>query len=173
MTDKPLFGFCRFLVNLALVFIYMFLLMSSAHPECLLWTLTVIFALYVLWDVLAIREQIASYDPALAGVPHASATQIWNVYAGGFAGRAQVAPAPAITLAWAGYFVLLALIANGRAYAHLRTTCMFALIGLVGFWIDVSPRQEHGARYSMRRRAFVIIAALVAATIYFRLRGGV
>lgn len=45
MTDKPLFGFCRFLINLALVFIYMFLLMASAHPECLLWTLSVIFAL--------------------------------------------------------------------------------------------------------------------------------
>jgi hypothetical protein len=43
MTDKPLFGFCRFLINLALVFIYMFLLMASAHPECLLWTLAVIF----------------------------------------------------------------------------------------------------------------------------------
>ena len=48
MTDKPLFGFWRFLVNLALVFIYMFLLMASAHPECMLWTLAVIFALYVL-----------------------------------------------------------------------------------------------------------------------------
>jgi hypothetical protein len=173
MTDKPLFGFCRFLVNLALVFIYMFLLMSSAHPECLLWTLTVIFALYVLWDVLAIREQIASYDPALAGVPHASATQIWNVYAGGFAGRAQVAPAPAITLAWTGYFVLLALIANGRAYAHLRTTCVFALIGLVGFWIDAAPRQDDGAGgHPMRRRMLVILGVLIAATFYFRLRPG-
>lgn len=171
MTEKPLFGFCRFLVNLALVFIYMFLLMSSAHPECLLWTLTVIFALYVLWDVLAIGEQIASYDPALADVPHAR--QIWNVYAGGFAGRAPIPPGPAITLAWAGYFVLLALIANGRAYAHLRTTCVFALIGLTGFWIDATPRQEPGGRYSMRQRGFVIIAALVAATIYFRLRPGV
>jgi len=89
MTDKPLFGFCRFLINLALVFIYMFLLMASAHPECLLWTLSVIFALYVLWDVLAMREQIASYDPALAGVQHATAGQIWNIYAGGFAGRPQ------------------------------------------------------------------------------------
>jgi hypothetical protein len=139
MTDKPLFGFCRFLINLALVFIYMFLLMASAHPECLLWTLSVIFALYVLWDVSAMREQIASYDPALAGVQHTTAGQIWNIYAGGFAGRPQIPHGPAITLAWAGYFVLLALIANGRAYEHLRTTCVFALIGLVSFWIDATP----------------------------------
>jgi hypothetical protein len=173
MTDKPLFGFCRFLVNLALVFIYMFLLMSSAHPECLLWTLTVIFALYVLWDVLTMRERISSYDPSLAGVPRATAAQIRNVYAGGFAGAAHLSPGPAITLAWTGYFVLLAIIANGRAYAHIRTTCVFALIGLVSFWIDAAPRQDDGARgHPMRRRMLVILGVLIAATIYFRLRPG-
>lgn len=70
MTERPLVGFWRFLINLALVFIYMFLLLASAHPECVLWTLAVIFVLYVAWDVLTIREQIASYDPARPRVPH-------------------------------------------------------------------------------------------------------
>jgi hypothetical protein len=173
MTDKPLFGFCRFLINLALVFIYMFLLMASAHPECLLWTLAVIFMLYVVWDVLTMRERISSYDPSLADVPRATAAQIRNVYAGGFAGGAHVSPGPAITLAWTGYFVLLAIIANGRAYAHIRTTCVFALIGLVGFWIDAAPRQDDGAGgHPMRRRTLVILGVLIAATIYFRLRPG-
>jgi hypothetical protein len=173
MTDKPLFGFWRFLISLVLVFIYMFLLMASAHPECVLWTLAVIFILYVAWDVLTMREQIASYDPALAGTPHATAAQIWNAYAGAFAGRAQVAPGPAITLAWTGYFVLLAIIANGRAYAHIRTTCVFALIGLVGCWIDAAHRQDDGAGgHSMRRRLLVIGGTLMAAAIYFRLWPG-
>ena len=150
MTDKPLFGFWRFLINLALVFM-----------------------LYVVWDVLTMREQIASYDPALAGAPQATAAQVWNIYAGGFASRAQISPGPAITLAWAGYFVLLAIIANGRAYAHIRTTCVFALIGLVGFWIDAAPRRENGAGgHPMRRRILVILGALIAAAIYFRLRPG-
>jgi hypothetical protein len=171
MTEKPLFGFWRFLINLVLVFIYMFLLMASAHPECVLWTLAVIFILYVAWDVLTMREQIASYDPALAGTPHATAAQIWNAYAGAFAGRAQVASGPAITLAWTGYFVLLAIIANGRAYAHIRTTCVFALIGLVGFWIDAAARQDKSDR-AMRRRLLVIGGTLIAAAIYFRLRPG-
>src|SRR5262245_36210214 len=111
-TEKPLFGFWRFLVNLVLVFIYMFLLMASAHPECVLWTLAVIFLLYVVCDVLTMREQIAGDGPATDGVRRAGAAQIWNVYAGGFAGRAQVSPGPAVTLAWTCYFVLLAVIAN-------------------------------------------------------------
>jgi hypothetical protein len=169
-TEKPLFGFWRFLVNLVLVFIYMFLLMASAHPECVLWTLAVIFVFYVVCDLLSMREQIASYDPALAGAPRAGATQIWNVYAGGFAGRPQVSPEPAITLAWTGYFVLLAVIANGRAYAHIRTTCVLALIGLVGFWIDAAPREEHrAAARSMPLRILLILIALIAAAVYFRL----
>ena len=109
--------------------------------------------------------------PALAGAPHATAGQVWNLYAGAFAGRAEVSPGPAITLAWTGYFVLLAIIANGRAYAHIRTTCVFALIGLVGFWIDAAARQDKGDR-AMRRRLLVIGGTLIAAAIYFRVRPG-
>ena len=173
MSDKPLFGFWRFLINLALVFIYMFLLMASAHPECMLWTLAVIFILYVAWDVLTMREQIARYDPAVAGESRATAAQIRSVYAGGFTGAAHVAPGPAITLAWSGYFVLLAIIGNGRAYAHIRTTCALALIGLVGFWIDTAVRHDDGGgAHPMRARLLVILVALVAATVYFRLRPG-
>ena len=84
----------------------------------------------------------------------------------------RTAPGPAITLAWSGYFILLALIGNGRAYAHIRTTCALALIGLVGFWIDTTARHDDGA-HPMRRRILVILVALIAATIYFRLRPGV
>jgi hypothetical protein len=176
MMEKPLFGFWRFLVNLVLVFIYMFLLMASAHPECVLWTLAVIFVLYVVCDVLSMREQIAGYDPALAGVARATAAQIGNIYAGAFAGRPQVSPGPAITLAWTFYFVLLAIAGNGRAYAHIRATCVFALIGLLGYWVDTasltrSGTGRHGMR--MRMRAIVILAALAAAAVYFRLMSDV
>ena len=61
---------------------------------------------------------------------------------------------------------------TGRAYAHIRTTCALALIGLVGFWIDTTARHDDGA-HPMRRRILVILVALIAATIYFRLRPGV
>jgi hypothetical protein len=138
----------------------------------MLWTLAVIFALYVAWDVLTMREQIARYDPAVAGESRATAAQIRSVYAGGFTGAAHVAPGPAITLAWCGYFVLLAIIGNGRAYAHIRTTCVLALIGLVGFWIDTAAGHHDGPR-PMRRRILVILVTLIAATVYFRLRPGV
>ena len=67
----------------------------------------------------------------------------------------------------------VAIIGNGRAYAHIRTTCALALIGLVGFWIDTAVRHDDGAgAHPMRTRILVIMAALIAATIYFRLWPG-
>src|SRR4029450_7174205 len=57
----PLFDFWRFLINIALAFIYMFLLMASVHPGCVLWTLAIIFFLHVVFDVLTIREDVASH----------------------------------------------------------------------------------------------------------------
>jgi hypothetical protein len=139
----------------------------------MLWTLAVIFALYVAWDILTMREQIAHYDPALADGSLATPAQIRSVYAGGFTGAAHVAPGPAITLAWCGYFVLLAIIGNGHAFAHIRTSCALALVGLVGFWIDTAVRHDDGGgTHPMRKRILVILVALVAATVYFRLRPG-
>jgi hypothetical protein len=168
MCEKPLFGFWRFLVNIALVFIFMFLLMASMHPGCLLWTLAVVFVLYVVWDVLTIREHVASYDRTLAGVTSASVGQIWNVYVGGLLGRARIASTPVVTLAWALYFVLLAIIADGRADAHVRTSCLFALIGVVGYRLDEAGREGEGADGDMLRRSLIVAGALIAALIYFR-----
>lgn len=48
MRSTPLFDFWRFLINIALAFIYMFLLMASVHPGCVLWTLAIIF--FCMWS---------------------------------------------------------------------------------------------------------------------------
>ena len=109
--------------------------------------------------------------PGTGGRVTCHPAQIRSIYAGGFTGAAHVAPGPAITLAWSGYFVLLALIGNGRAYAHIRTTCALALIGLVGFWIDTAARHDDGG-HPMRGRILVILVVLIVATVYFRLRPG-
>ena len=169
VRDKPLFGFWRFLVNVALVFIYMFLLMASLHPGCLIWTLAVIFVLYVVADVLTIREHIASYHqtPAAAGAP--AARRIWNVYLGGLANDPRIEPGPAVNLVWAIYFVLLALIANGRADAHIRTACSFALIGVVGHRLGAMARPDDTNGYPARGSAAAVVGALLAAMVYFRL----
>lgn len=170
--QRPLFGFGRFLVDVALVFVYMFLLMGALHPGCMLWTLSIIFLVYVLRDVLTIREHAEGYDRALAGARRASPAQIWHVYAGGFAHRSEVEPRPVVTLIWAIYFLLLALIANPHADAHVRTSCVFALIGVVGYWLDEAGQQRSESDGGMRWRSIIVLSALIAAAIYFRLLPG-
>jgi hypothetical protein len=170
MRYTPLFDFWRFLINIALAFIYMFLLMASAHPGCVLWTLSIIFFLHVVWDVLTIREDVASYDHTRGGVTHASALRIWNVYVGGFAGKSQIQPTPVITLVWTIYFLLLAIVADGRADAHIRTACLFALVGLVGYRLDEARQHSTGA--DMLKRGLLVAGMLIVATIYFRLLAG-
>jgi hypothetical protein len=172
MPQRPLFGFGRFLVDVALVFVYMFLLIGALHPGCMLWTLAVIFLVYILRDVLTIREHAEGYDRALAGAARASPTQIWHVYAGGFARRSEVEPRPVVTLIWATYFLLLAFIASPHADAHVRTSCVFALIGVVGYWLDEAGQQRSESDGGMRWRSIIVLSALIAAAIYFRLLPG-
>jgi len=57
-----------------------------------------------------------------------------------------------ITLAWTIYFVLLAIVANGRADAHVRTACFFALVGLVGYRLDEARQRGVSAQARARRR---------------------
>jgi hypothetical protein len=64
----------------------------------------------------------------------------------------------------------LAVIANGRADAHVRTACFFALVGLVGYRLDEA--RQRGLSADMRRRGFIVVGALIAAAIYFRLLAG-
>jgi hypothetical protein len=170
MRYTPLFDFWRFLINIALAFIYMFLLMASAHPGCVLWTLSIIFLLHVAWDVLTVRENVASYDHTLVGVMPASAAQIWSVYMGGFAGKPETQPGPVITLVWSTYFVVLAIIADGRANAHIRAACFFALVGLVGYRLDEAC--QRGTSADMLKRSLAVAGVLAVATIYFRLLVG-
>jgi hypothetical protein len=59
LRNAPLTDFARFLLHVVLVFVFMFQLMASTHPGCLLWTLAVIFFLYLLSDLLTIRAQEA------------------------------------------------------------------------------------------------------------------
>jgi hypothetical protein len=60
LRNAPLTDFARFLLHVVLVFVFMFLLMASTHPGCLLWTLAVIFFLYLLSDLLTMRAHGAS-----------------------------------------------------------------------------------------------------------------
>ena len=108
IKEKKLTAFDRFAIDVLLIFIYMFLLITSKYVPILICTVATIFLLYVLWDALSIRDYPDRYSSAFATPARASVAQIGSVYVGGFRGRVGVSRNPAITFSWAVYFCFLA-----------------------------------------------------------------
>jgi hypothetical protein len=166
--NKPLFGFWRFAIDLVLVFIYMFLLMTSGHPNLWLAVICVIFVLYVVWDALTIREHIQEYD-GKAAASQVTIGQIAKIYAGGFLNKEGIRRGPIITLSWTIYFLLLAMLYYFRqAQYQIFATCFFACAGLIYYRLDkVRPQRGGVSGYDMLSRAAIIFVLLLAATVYF------
>ena len=166
IESKPLNGYWRFAIDILLVFIYMFFLISSKQPDFWLPILAVIFVLYVIWDFLTVREHMRSYNalsiPVGADETYKAPTcDVLRVYVGGFLGRPNVGRGPIITLSWALYFVVLAKMNLMTAEWQVLVTCIFAIMGLIFY------RKDKAAGYSMWKRTLIILLLLGLAALYF------
>lgn len=86
IEDRPLKGVGQFAIDIFLVFIYMFLLMTSYHRTWWLFIHALTFGLYVIWDFLTVSEHTDYYYPrALAPPPNEQ--RIKDVYIRGFEDR--------------------------------------------------------------------------------------
>ena len=65
IKEKKLTAFDRFAIDVLLIFIYMFLLITSKYVPILICTVATIFLLYVLWDALSIRDYPDRYKLCL------------------------------------------------------------------------------------------------------------
>jgi hypothetical protein len=136
IDSKPHKGGGRFTIDIILVFIYMFLLISSEKPFLWLPLIAIIFCFYVWWDALTVREHIDKYDKseAPAGVTdeyRASLCNIVRVYARGTIDAPTTERGPIITLSWAIYFVVLACLNLFQtARYQVFVMCGFAFVGL-------------------------------------------
>ncbi len=174
IKKKPLNGYARFVIDILLVFIYMFFLISSKQPGFWLPILAVVFVLYVIWDFLTVREHMGSYDASLvpAGADdmyRARASDVLRVYVGGFLSRPDTGRGPIITLSWAVYFVILARMNLATAEWQVFVTCAFAIAGLILYrWDKVAnPSGASVAGFPVWRRALIIVLLLSLAAVYF------
>jgi hypothetical protein len=165
---KPLRRFSRFAIDIMLVFIYMFLLMSSRHLSIFLWTLAAIFALYVIWDILTVREYFAQYVKGARNLLHPSSAKIISVYVRGARNERDTSRGPIITLSWAFYFIFLAAIITNVSLGHVIAACIFAFVGLVGYRLDKSRSSgKVGVGFNMIGRLLVVVFLLGLSFIYF------
>src|SRR5579871_5200059 len=61
METAPPTNFWRYAIDVCLVFIYMFLLITSNNPGFFLPILTIIFCLYVVRDLLIVQQLVGGY----------------------------------------------------------------------------------------------------------------
>jgi hypothetical protein len=166
ISRRPLRSAPRFMIDIGLVFIYMFLLMTS---KLLVWWLFIhalIYAIYVVWDFLSIRDWKSTYY--VQDIIEPAKQTVTGVYIGGFKGRTGVSAGPIITIAWGLYFWGL-LILNDKALSWLHvpglkvrivgTTC-FVLFGLILY------RRDKENPYTMCKRLGWMAALLLASAAY-------
>jgi hypothetical protein len=174
IADKPLNGYWRFAIDIVLVFIYMFFLISSPRPSFWLPILAIIFGLYVLWDALTVREHMRHYDvsliPAESGDEYrAKASDVARVYLRGFLNKADTNRGPIITLSWAIFFVILMFLNLKSAPYQVFVTCGIAIIALILYRCDkmVVSGVSTVRGYAMLYRSILIATLLAFAALYF------
>jgi hypothetical protein len=165
---KPLYGYWRFAIDIFLVFIYMFFLISSKQPKLWLPILAGIFSLYVIWDFLTVKEHLKEYDESIVR-DRAKASDVLRIYVGGLLDKTNVNRGPIITLSWTIYFWILAIMNQWTAKWQVFVTCTFAILGL---WLyrrdkEIKVCCANVAGYPMLRRALIIMVLLSLALLYF------
>jgi len=165
ISQRPLRNFWRFAIDILLVFIYMFLLMTS---KLLVWWLFIhalIYTLYAIWDLLTVYDWKSKY---YYGIPEGPQQTIRGVYIGGLKDSADVNRGPIITIVWGIYFWAL-FILNDRALHWLNVpglseriigTTLFVVLGLYLY------REDKAKHYTMCRRLGSIAVLLLGSAAW-------
>ncbi len=151
----------RFVIDIVLVFVYMFLLITSKHPSIWMFNLTAIFTLYVIWDVLTVREHISQFDAGITRNDSASVkiSEVLRVYARGAIDDNAIDRGPINTFVWAMYFGTLAVLFLLFRKDHMFVTGVFVLAGLVAYRIERDCRMKH--------RFLIYFGLLLSAFVYY------
>jgi hypothetical protein len=133
IQNKPLKDFPRYFLDVFLVFLYLFLLLTSKFSYFWLYLHALTFVLYMTWDFLTIawyREKFLLGDTRQAS--------IFEVYTGGLIGAHSIDRGPVITMWWAAYFILLCVLPFTAIPYSTFFLAVFVLAGLGGYRVDKS-----------------------------------
>lgn len=172
LVKKPLYDFTRFGLDICLVFIYMFMLMTADRQYVWMYMLCLIFLLYIVWDLLTVRRHYNTYvsrNIEARYIKIASSKQIAGVYVGGLRTRGDVRCGPVITFFWAMYFYTMTFLSvYAGAYTNYKS-CIFAIVGLYLYRRDKRGAWPGGSNgFGMPLRLIIIVVLLGAMFfIYF------
>jgi hypothetical protein len=170
---KPLRDFPRFAIDVGLVFIYMFLLVTSDKSWFWLPIICVIYVLYVCWDALSVVQFPASFDARFEQEGGSRLVTVIRVYHLAMVDRAGIDRGPLISLMWACYFFAMwALIWRFYPGYAVIPAVLFAGLGLAGYRIDKQRKRGDVRGFTMIERTLIIILLVACVTLYGCLTGG-
>jgi prefoldin subunit 5 len=145
VEDKPLTRIARFILDAVIVITQLLLLLSSGDSH--LWSrlLVAVFALYVVWDILAIVDHPSAFArPSPRSAWWHVPKDVGYAYIGGL-GRDEKNHGPLINVVWLAYFytVLLVLPFPGKYGAFAQ--CLMVALGACLLWGE-GVRRNDGRR---------------------------
>lgn len=173
ISNKPLTDGPRFAIDLFLVFLYLFLLLTSKFDYFWLWVHAAAFGFYCLWDFLSIRKHRQAYVTAKA--PEGFSPTVAQVYKGSIKDDEYIYRGPAITLLWPIYFFSLPITYHFFLDSNERerpaTTFVYAVLVIVGLF---TYRHDKKKRLPLTKRLLLIglsVLAVLGVDLVLRLVG--
>lgn len=125
ISTKKLYDFPRYLIDILLVFLYLFLLLTSRFPYYWLALHAITFGVYAVWDFLTAWWYRRWYAP--------EGTPLWRVYWNGATATRNVDTGSVITVVWAAYFVAIWLMSRYTFAYDTFVFAAFVVAGLTGY----------------------------------------
>ena len=174
ISNKPLVDHKRFYIDVFLVFLYLFLLLTSVFSYFWVWVHTLAFFFYIAWDRLSIIDHPRAY----VNSPPAS-TQLkprpMEVYRGNIRNDQRFYYGPIVTLLWPLYFLSLScsyqfILTAAERNSVIVTYTYASLIfwGLLAYRADKRAQRPFKVRLT---RVLVRALAVLGVGVVFRVIG--
>jgi hypothetical protein len=155
--NRPLTNIWRFVIDILLLVIYMFLLMTSKLLTWWLFIHALIYTLYAIWDLLTVHDWLPTYyHSTQEGVRQT----IRGVYIGGLKDSADVSRGPIITIVWGVYFWAFYFLNVHGLVNRIFGTTVFVVLALQLY------RHDKAKPFTMRRRLGWVVGLLLASVAY-------
>jgi hypothetical protein len=173
IENKPIEDSARFFIDVFLVFLYLFLLLTSKFSYFWLWIHATAFLFYIAWDFLSIRKYRDAYiNP---GAAEDFCPSIKAIYIGSLGDDPKIYRGPAVTLMWPVFFWALPL-SYQFALTELDrakpiTTFVYAfwvLCGLLAYRHDKKVRLPFWSRF---KTILLIVLAVLGGDLILRMIG--
>lgn len=170
IRNKPITDGPRFSIDIFLVVLYLFLLLTSKFDYFWLWIHAAAFIFYCFWDFLSMRKHPRAYVTELA--PKSFMPKVSEIYRGCFFGNDHIYKGPAITLMWPVYFWAIAVSHQFILSSHDRqkpiTVFIHAIMIITGLFLYRYDKKKQFTTFSRSVKIAIGVGVILTVDMILR-----